>query len=224
MDTQWVASSRLRPCNSDRTGSAHRPAAFLIPAEQTHLAVGQLLLEREFPRALHPKDSALQMARRRIRTTTSGYLGGVSWFQHVHPVASGQRLFRDLGDLLQRRHGIARKAAQAAMEIPYGACEENPSNGGKHRIAQIAMQGRHGARRDAALEAIARFDPGVLIVSFGADTFEGDPIANFALKTSDYAMLAQDIAATGLPTVVLTEGGYAVDNLGENLASFLSGF
>jgi acetoin utilization deacetylase AcuC-like enzyme len=36
--------------------------------------------------------------------------------------------------------------------------------------------------------------------------------------------LARDIAATGLPTVVLTEGGYAVDNLGENLASFLSGF
>ena len=80
------------------------------------------------------------------------------------------------------------------------------------------------AAQATALDAIARFDPGLLIVSFGADTFEGDPIANFALKTSDYATLARDIAETGLPTVVLTEGGYAVDNLGENLGSFLSGF
>jgi acetoin utilization deacetylase AcuC-like enzyme len=28
----------------------------------------------------------------------------------------------------------------------------------------------------------------------------------------------------GFPTVVLTEGGYAVGKLSENLASFLSGF
>ena len=80
------------------------------------------------------------------------------------------------------------------------------------------------AAQATALDAIAQLDPGLLIVSFGADTFEGDPIANFALKTSEYATLAKDIAATGLPTVVLTEGGYAVDNLGENLGSFLSGF
>jgi len=44
------------------------------------------------------------------------------------------------------------------------------------------------------------------------------------MQTPDDAALASDIAATGLPTVVLTEGGYAVDNLGDNLASFLSGF
>ena len=59
-----------------------------------------------------------------------------------------------------------------------------------------------------ALEAIANCTPGLLIFSFGADSFGGDPIANFALQTPDYAALASDIAATGLPTVVLTEGGY----------------
>lgn len=80
------------------------------------------------------------------------------------------------------------------------------------------------AAQGTALAAIAEFAPGLLIVSFGADTFAGDPIANFALQTADYAVLASDIAAAQLPTVVLTEGGYAVDKLGENLASFLSGF
>lgn len=80
------------------------------------------------------------------------------------------------------------------------------------------------AAQATALAAIARFAPGLLIVSFGADTFAGDPISNFKLQTEDYAALAGDIAAAGLPTVVLTEGGYAVAELGDNLASFLSGF
>lgn len=75
-----------------------------------------------------------------------------------------------------------------------------------------------------ALEAIARFSPDLLIVSFGADTWEGDPISHLKLTTADYAVLARDIAAAGWPTVILMEGGYAVDALGANVTSFLSGF
>ena len=89
----------------------------------------------------------------------------------------------------------------------------------------------HGTSRDAfraaqarALERIAAFDPGLLVVSFGADTWEGDPISQFALTTPDYAVLAGDIAARGWPSVIVMEGGYAVDALGHNVASFLSGF
>jgi len=89
----------------------------------------------------------------------------------------------------------------------------------------------HGTRIDAfrgaqstALDAIAAFDPGLLVVSFGADTWEDDPISHFKLTTPDYAVLAADIAARGWPTVIVMEGGYAVDALGHNVASFLSGF
>ena len=89
----------------------------------------------------------------------------------------------------------------------------------------------HGTSRDAfraaqarALERIAAFDPGLLVVSFGADTWEGDPISQLALTTPDYAVLAGDIAARGWPSVIVMEGGYAVDALGHNVASFLSGF
>ena len=63
-----------------------------------------------------------------------------------------------------------------------------------------------------------------LVVSFGADTWEGDPISHFKLTTPDYAVLAADIAARGWPTAIVMEGGYAVDALGHNVASFLSGF
>ncbi|PZP13906.1 MAG: acetylpolyamine amidohydrolase, partial [Sphingomonas hengshuiensis] len=80
------------------------------------------------------------------------------------------------------------------------------------------------AAQATALAAIAAFGPDLLIVSFGADTWEGDPISHFKLTTADYAVLARDIAASGLPTVLLMEGGYAIPALGANLASFLSGF
>lgn len=80
------------------------------------------------------------------------------------------------------------------------------------------------AAQARALEAIAAFGPGLLIVSFGADTWEGDPISSFALTTADYAVLARDIAGCGWPTVTLMEGGYAIEALGANVASFLSGF
>lgn len=75
-----------------------------------------------------------------------------------------------------------------------------------------------------ALEAIVRFGAELLVVSFGADTYAGDPISAFRLETPDYALLAADIAAAGLPTVIVMEGGYAVDALGANVASFLDGF
>jgi acetoin utilization deacetylase AcuC-like enzyme len=80
------------------------------------------------------------------------------------------------------------------------------------------------AAQTIALDAIARFGADLLVVSFGADTWEGDPISYFALTTGDYAVLAADIAARGWPTAIVMEGGYATEALGRNVVSFLSGF
>jgi acetoin utilization deacetylase AcuC-like enzyme len=80
------------------------------------------------------------------------------------------------------------------------------------------------AALDRALAAIAGFGPELLICSFGADTFSGDPISFFALETGDYSPVARRIASLGLPTLIVMEGGYAVDALGANVAAFLSGF
>ena len=77
---------------------------------------------------------------------------------------------------------------------------------------------------DAALERIAAFGPDLLICSYGADTFAGDPISHFAIETEDYPVIARRIAALGVPTAIVMEGGYAVDRLGANVAAFLSGF
>jgi acetoin utilization deacetylase AcuC-like enzyme len=80
------------------------------------------------------------------------------------------------------------------------------------------------AALETALEVITRFAPGLLILSFGADTYEKDPISHFALARADYTRIAARIAALGLPTVILMEGGYAVEDLPANIAALLSGF
>jgi acetoin utilization deacetylase AcuC-like enzyme len=99
------------------------------------------------------------------------------------------------------------------------------------RGANLNLPLPRGARLDAfrralatALEAVTAFAPDLLIVSYGADTWEGDPISHFALSTKDHAVLAADLSACRLPTLIVMEGGYAVEALGSNVASFLSGF
>lgn len=136
-----------------------------------------------------------------------------------------QDIFLDRGDVF-----YASVHADPATDFPFywGHADETGEGEGAGATLNLPLPQGTGieafrAAQATALEAIARFDPGLLIVSFGADTFAGDPIANFALQTLDYAVLARDIAAAEYPTVVLTEGGYAVDDLGDNLASFLSG-
>ena len=137
-----------------------------------------------------------------------------------------QDIFWDRGDVF-----YASVHADPATDFPFywGHADECGEGEGEGTTLNLPLpQGTtlsaFRAARAKALDAIARFAPGLLIVSFGADTFAGDPIANFALQTHDYAILASDISAVGLPTVILTEGGYAVDALGDNLASFLGGF
>ena len=80
------------------------------------------------------------------------------------------------------------------------------------------------AALDEAMARIRAFAPELLLLSFGADTFSGDPISFFRLETKDYPLIGRRIADAGLPTLVVMEGGYAVGDLGSNVAAFLSGF
>lgn len=75
-----------------------------------------------------------------------------------------------------------------------------------------------------ALEVISDFGPDGLVVSYGADTHQDDPIGGFNLITNYYAQVGAQIASLSLPTVILQEGGYDTAYLGQNVASFLSGF
>lgn len=74
-----------------------------------------------------------------------------------------------------------------------------------------------------ALDAVRSHDADLLVLSFGADTFEEDPISHFRLRGQDYRAIGDRITTLGLPTLVVMEGGYAVDALGRNVEALLSG-
>ena len=74
------------------------------------------------------------------------------------------------------------------------------------------------------LDAIREFGAEALVVSLGVDTFENDPISFFKLTSDDFTTYGADIAALGLPTLFVMEGGYDVDEIGVNTVNVLSGF
>ncbi len=137
-----------------------------------------------------------------------------------------QDIFYDRGDVF-----YASVHADPRTDYPFFWGHADETGDGEGLGATLNLPLPHGTAIDAfrtaqttALDAIATFNPGLLIVSFGADTWAGDPISHFALTTPDYAVLARDISARGWPTAIVMEGGYAVDALGHNVDSFLGGF
>lgn len=74
-----------------------------------------------------------------------------------------------------------------------------------------------------ALETVQRFKPDALVISFGADTYAHDPIGKFSLETHDFWAMGRMIAEIDLPMLVVMEGGYAINALGQNVRRFLEG-
>jgi acetoin utilization deacetylase AcuC-like enzyme len=77
---------------------------------------------------------------------------------------------------------------------------------------------------EVALAAIARFGAQALVVSLGVDTFAGDPISGFTLQSEDYLRMGERLQQAGLPTVLVFEGGYAVQEVGINAVNVLQAF
>ncbi len=76
---------------------------------------------------------------------------------------------------------------------------------------------------EVALRRIADFGADTLVVACGLDIAVDDPFQAFAIRTEDFEVIGQQIAAAKLPMVVVQEGGYPSETLGNNLASFLTG-
>jgi acetoin utilization deacetylase AcuC-like enzyme len=76
---------------------------------------------------------------------------------------------------------------------------------------------------DEALAAIGRFSADYLIVSAGFDLVEGDPEGGMAISREGLRGIGQRIGALDMPTVVVQEGGYLLNELGENAVIFLQG-
>lgn len=77
---------------------------------------------------------------------------------------------------------------------------------------------------EEGLEAVAASSAQALVVALGVDTYEGDPISRFKLRSPEFTELGRRLAQAGLPTVFTMEGGYAVADVGVNVVNVLEGF
>lgn len=121
--------------------------------------------------------------------------------------------------------------ADPKVAYPYFAGYEHERGGGAGEGANLNFALPDGTDWSSyepvvglAIAKISQFQPDALVVPFGADTFDGDPISTFRLKTADYPKLAGHISQLRVPTTVTMEGGYHIESLGDNVRAFLSRF
>ncbi len=137
-----------------------------------------------------------------------------------------QTLFYERGDVLTVSiHGDPR------TEYPFylGHADERGAGAGEGCNLNLPLPRGTGveawmAALEQALDAVRRFGAQALVVPLGLDTFEGDPISGFRLKSADYLRVGARLASLKRPTVFTFEGGYAVAEVGINAVNVLEGF
>lgn len=134
-----------------------------------------------------------------------------------------QSIFYDRDDVL-----FVSIHADPAQEYPFflGRPDETGEDAGEGFNLNLPLRWNSSAESwldalDAGRERIAAYAPDVLLISLGVDTFIKDPISQFRLTTDDYLRVGARLAALGLPMLFIMEGGYAVDDIGANVANVL---
>ncbi len=84
--------------------------------------------------------------------------------------------------------------------------------------------GDYRSALDTALDLIGSAGCEAIVVALGVDTFVDDPLGAFTLGSDDYTEIASRISTLDLPTAIVQEGGYAVEAIGDNVATFLAPF
>jgi acetoin utilization deacetylase AcuC-like enzyme len=75
----------------------------------------------------------------------------------------------------------------------------------------------------AALDSVGKFRSEFLVLAFGADTHEADPIGGFKLPTGYYREMGAAVRELGLPVIAIQEGGYNREVIGPCVSEFLTG-
>jgi acetoin utilization deacetylase AcuC-like enzyme len=77
---------------------------------------------------------------------------------------------------------------------------------------------------DEALSLIKSFRPAFLVLSAGMDLYYGDPLGEFKMTQDSIRQIGVQVANLNLPTLIVMEGGYNNQALGENISILLENF
>lgn len=135
-----------------------------------------------------------------------------------------QQIFYSRGDVL-----TISIHADPRNYYPFFTGYEHERGIGEGDGANVNLPLAHGSRGDAMLAAIDRasdairtFGAEALIVALGFDAHVRDPIGVLKLEARDFGDVAARVRALALPTLIVQEGGYALDAIGECLECFLA--
>ena len=105
------------------------------------------------------------------------------------------------------------------------ATEKGDGDGSGYNINYPLPLGTNGKRYlnslQQAVGEVTTFNPDILLISLGVDTAEGDPNGGFTLQKDDFAAMGNCFANLPFPKVVVQEGGYLVESIGQNVLAFL---
>ena len=71
--------------------------------------------------------------------------------------------------------------------------------------------------------ALARFRPGIVLVSLGCDAHAGDPLGKLEFTRAAYRALGASVAGVGVPVAAVLEGGYSEAGLVDGVGGFVEG-
>lgn len=114
--------------------------------------------------------------------------------------------------------------ADPAVDYPYytGFVDENHATNLNIPLPHGTTATAYLDALSTAIDAIQQFAPASLVVSLGFDIYRDDPMGHFTLDIVDFAAIGERIAAIGLPTLYVQEGGYNLDALGAMAVTFFS--
>lgn len=162
------------------------------------------------------------MAARRLRDT---YASVALLDVDAHHGDGSQNIFYHRADVMT----VSLHADPASYFPFYTGYPHEHGHGSGHGY-NLNLPLPHGAGNNVFLDALDRalmsirdFRPQALVLALGFDGYKDDPISVLRLELDVYRQLGERIGALGLPTVIVQEGGYMLDSIGQALDFFLQG-
>jgi len=171
---------------------------------------------------------------------------------YLNNAAVAAQYFRDEGRArvaivdVDAHHGNGtQEIFYARGDVFYGSAHVDPAHGWfPHYVGNASERGTgdgEGANHNLPLapgagdeewssaittlvDDVREFEADALVVSLGVDGAAADPNSPFEITADGYAAIGSTLGSLRLPTVLVQEGGYVLDTLGDLVLSTLHGF